>query len=153
MSTSPSSSTTGRLEAIWLKRARRLPMDDYDSAHLRAGEGILGNANLKGKRQITLLDADRWAEMCEELGTQVDPRLRRANLFVRGIDLRDSRGRVIQVGSCRIQIHGETRPCRLMDDGHPGLQKALDPDWRGGAYGEALDDGEIRVGDAVTWFS
>jgi len=24
-------------------------------------------------------------------------------------------------------------------------------DWRGGAYGEALDDGEIRCGDDVIW--
>ena len=28
---------------------------------------------------------------------------------------------------------------------------ALRPDWRGGAFGEVLDDGEITVGDRLEW--
>ncbi len=31
------------------------------------------------------------------------------------------------------------------------MREALMPDWRAGAYGEVLDDGEIAVGDAVRW--
>ncbi len=38
-----------------------------------------------------------------------------------------------------------------MEDSHAGLQAALDPDWRGDAYGEGLDGGEIKIGDAVGW--
>ena len=37
-----------------------------------------------------------------------------------------------------------------MDAQADGLTEALDPDWRGGVYGVVLDDGEIRVGDAVS---
>ncbi len=141
----------GRLEAIWIKRFHRGPMDVREIARAVAGRGLEGNADQGGKRQVTLLGADRWDEMSRELGDDVDPSLRRANLYLRGVDLRDSRGRVLLIGGCRIRIYGETRPCHLMDEARPGLRLALDPDWRGGAYGEVLDDAEIAVGDAVRW--
>jgi len=40
-----------------------------------------------------------------------------------------------------------------MEESLRGLQEALRPEWRGGAFGEVLDDGEIRVGDAISWES
>ncbi len=143
--------TSGRLEAIWIKRFRRGPMDSPERTRVIAGRGLEDNANQGGKRQVTILGADRWDEMCRELGEDVDPKLRRANLYVRGIDLLKSRGRILCIGACRIRIYGETRPCNLMDEAHAGLQKALDPDWRGGVYGEVLEDAEIAVGDIVSW--
>lgn len=149
--TAPQATAPGQLEAIWIKPARRVPMADRQSARVLAGEGLAENANRGGKRQITLLSADQWDEVCREIGTEVDPKSRRANLFVRGVELAETRGRTLQVGDCRILIHGETRPCRLMEDTQPGLQEALDPDWRAGAYGEALNDAEISVGDPVAW--
>ena len=144
-------SQEGRLEAIWIKRFRRGPMDSCRTARAVAGRGLESNANQGGKRQVTILGADRWDEMCAELGEEVDPRLRRANLYVRDLDLQGSRSRVLRIGACRVQIYGETRPCNLMDELHPGLRQALDPDWRGGAYGEILEGGEITVGDVVAW--
>jgi hypothetical protein len=38
-----------------------------------------------------------------------------------------------------------------MDQAYRGLQKALEADWGGGAYGVVLDDGPIAVGDTVSW--
>ena len=49
------------------------------------------------------------------------------------------------------EIRGETRPCHLMEAAVDGLRGALDPDWRGGAYGVALGDAVINVGDVVAW--
>lgn len=126
-------------------------MDAKTEARLVAGKGLEGNANQGGKRQVTLLDADRWQEMCAELGSDVDPRLRRANLLLRGIDLENSRGKTLLLGSCRLEIQGETRPCRLMEESFPGLQAALDPAWRGGAYAIVLDDGEIALDTSASW--
>ncbi|MEM7588212.1 MAG: MOSC domain-containing protein [Acidobacteriota bacterium] len=126
-------------------------MDARDTARAVAGRGLEGNANQRGKRQVTLLSADRWDEMTRELGEDIDPSLRRANLYVRGVELQGPRRRVLCVGACRIKIYGETRPCNLMDEAYPGLQRALDPDWRGGVYGEILNDAEIAIGDAVSW--
>lgn len=40
---------------------------------------------------------------------------------------------------------------KRMDQAYRGLRAAMSPDWRGGVYAVVLDDGEIRVGDAVSW--
>lgn len=152
MNDSPTlSASGGSLAAIWIKRVRRGPMDARPGAQLIAGQGLEDNANQGGKRQVTLLDADRWREVCAELDAEVDPELRRANLLLQGIDLENSRGKILRLGGCRLEICGETRPCRLMDESFPGLQAALDPGWRGGAYAVVLDGGELEVGMPATW--
>ena len=60
-------------------------------------------------------------------------------------------GRVLRLGGSRVVIHGETRPCHLMDEALPGLRQALEEDWGGGAFGEVLEDGPIQVGDTAHW--
>lgn len=139
----------GTLEQIWIKRVRGGPMDAAPAAALVTGRGIDGNANQGGRRQVTILEGEIWAEVMSSLGGSLPTSARRANLIVSGVRLADSRGGVLHVGGCRIRIYGETKPCRLMDETLPGLQDALRPDWRGGAFGEVLDDGEIAVGDEV----
>ena len=143
----------GRIEAIWLKRAHRGPMDPVPEAELVAGHGLVGDANAtRTKRQVTLIEADLWDRVRAELDhPDLDPGLRRANLLIRGLPLAESRGRTLLVGPARILVHGETRPCRLMEDAHPGLQAALDPQWRGGVYAEVLEGGGISIGDEVSW--
>lgn len=139
----------GRLEAIWIKRAHRGPMDAAPAAELVAGRGIRGNADQGRRRQVTVIDRDAWSAALEDLGETVAPSARRANLMISGVDLARSRGRVLWVGDCRLQIGGETRPCYRMDEALEGLQDALGRDWRAGVFCVVLDDGVIRVGDAV----
>ena len=141
----------GALEAIWIKPARGAPMNSAQQATLEAGAGLVGNANQGGKRQVTIISRERWTAMTEELGADVDPSARRANLLVRGVRLADTEQRILQVGACRVRIRGETKPCSRMDAAHPGLRTVMVPEWGGGAYAEVLDDGEIAVGDAVRW--
>jgi len=140
----------GRLERIWVKRGKGAPMDAVMSAQLAAGRGILGNANQRGKRQVTLLSAEHWVEISAHLMSP-DPIVRRANVLLSGIDLRESRNRTLRLGAVRIRIYGETRPCEQMEDACPGLRAALSVPWGGGAFGEVLDDGAIAVGDPVEW--
>ena len=141
----------GRLDAIWIKRMKRGPMDPAGSASLVAGKGIRGNANQRGKRQVTIIERERWEALMTELGATLSPSARRANLMVSGVSLAGMRGRVLRIGACRVGIYGETTPCERMDEALPGLKLAMRRDWGGGAFGEILDDGEITLGDAVAF--
>lgn len=140
-----------RVEAIWIKRMKRGPMDAADEARLEAGHGIVGNADVGGRRQVTLVEAEVFERVAGELRRPVDPSWRRANVMVRGLPLEGSRGRVLRIGDASIEIVGETAPCHRMDEACPGLQEALRPGWGGGAYGIVREPGRIRVSDPVGW--
>jgi len=139
----------GRLEAIWIKRMKRGPMDPAEAATLAADRGIVGNADQGGKRQVTVIERETFDRIREAL-PDARPVMRRANLMVSGIRLEEARGHVLTVGGVRILLRGETRPCERMDEACPGLRAALGERWGGGAYGTVLDDGAVRVGDAVS---
>ncbi len=141
----------GRLEAIWVKRGKRAPMDPAERAELVAGRGLVGNANQGGKRQVTVIEREAWDAIEAELGVSVPKTARRANLLLSGVPLAGVRSRVLRVGPCRIRILSETRPCERMNEAHPDLRAVMGKDWRGGSYGEVLDGGPIAVGDPVAW--
>jgi MOSC domain-containing protein YiiM len=124
-------------------------MDAVASAELVAGRGLVGNANQGGRRQVTLIEEELWQGAMEEMESQLPPWVRRANLMVSGVSLKKRRGDVLEVGSCRLQILGETKPCERMDEALPGLKKALYREWRGGVFATVLSGGTLRVGDPV----
>ena len=141
----------GRLEAIWIKRMKRGPMDFVEQATLQLGRGLVGNANQGGRRQVTLLEREIWEELMTAVAGELSPSARRANLLIRGLSLHRSRKRILSIGRCRLRILGETRPCERMEEAWPGLQEAMSRSWAGGAFGEVLDDGEIVIGDPIFW--
>jgi MOSC domain-containing protein YiiM len=141
----------GRLDAIWIKRAHRGPMDSAQEGQLIDGRGLAGNVDRSRRRQVTLLERETWDRVMAGLGAQLDPSTRRANLLVSGVSLENTRGRVLRIGDARIVIGGETTPCERMEAALPGLRAALRPAWGGGAFAQVLKGAVIRVGDAVTW--
>lgn len=139
------------LERIWVKRANRGPMDAVRAATLEPSHGLIGNANRGGRRQVTIISRERWTEIAGALGVDLDPSTRRANLMVSGLDLRNSRGRTLRIGTTLLRINGETRPCERMEEACAGLQAVMRERWGGGAFAEVVEGGEIRVGDPVEW--
>jgi len=138
---------SGRVEALWIKRATRGVMDPVDSVTLVEGKGIDSDANFgRSKRQVTIIEKEVFDRIAAEL-PDAEPYMRRANVLVSGVALKETRDQVITLGDVRIRIFGETRPCERMDAQVAGLTAALDADWGGGAYGVVLNDGVVRVGD------
>jgi len=141
----------GRLEAIWIKRAHRGPMDAVREAHLVEGKGVDGSVDRSRRRQVTILSREAWEDCMAELEAELDPSTRRANLLVAGVDLEGTRNRVLRVGDARLLIGGEVTPCERMEEAFEGLQRTMRPHWRGGAFAQVLSGGQIQVGDPVQW--
>src|SRR5687768_6311760 len=100
----------GRLEAIWLKRAHRDPMDAVTAAPVRVDRGLIGDVNRSRFRQVTIIEREVWDALMKETGADVPPSTRRANLMVSGTSLANTRGRVLRIGRVRLRIAGETKP-------------------------------------------
>ena len=141
----------GKVEALWLKRMKRGPMDTVTEVTLVAGNGLVGNADQGGRRQVTILEREMWERLMEEVCGRLSASARRANILINGLALANSRKRILLIGSCRIRVLGETKPCEKMEEAHAGLQKAMEHDWAGGVYGEVLENGVIQLGDVVSW--
>ena len=126
-------------------------MDAAARATLVSGRGIAGDANQGGTRQVTVMDLGRWHELMDRFGLDLDTGARRANLVIDGLDLFDSRGKTLRIGSTRLLVAGETRPCERMDEAFEGLQAAMRDRWGGGVFAQVIEGGEIAIGDEVRW--
>jgi MOSC domain-containing protein YiiM len=142
---------TGRVLALWLRPAARLPVQRVERATAVADVGLLGDHAGGGKRQVTLLSREAWDAACAAFGREVDPGVRRANVLVEGIDLGGCIGGSLCIGDVVLEVLGETRPCELLDDsGRVGLCASLRPERRGGVFARVRSGGELRVGAAIT---
>lgn len=139
-----------KLEQIWIKRGKQGPMDPVAVATVD-DRGLTGNANRGGRRQVTIISRERWAELMRDLGAALPPSTRRANLMISGLELQNSRDRILRAGSVRLRINGETRPCEQMEAAHAGLQALMRERWGGGVFAEVIAGGELRVGEDVEW--
>jgi MOSC domain-containing protein YiiM len=126
-------------------------MDSVTRATLVEGQGVAGSVDRSRRRQVTLLESESWNACMDELGTDGDPSLRRANILVSGIKLAHTRGQILVIGDARLAIGGEVTPCERMDEAIPGLRAAMRPDWRGGVFAQVVGGGVINVGDRVEW--
>ena len=68
------SNRIGRLEAIWVKRAHRGPMDPVQEAELDVERGLVGSVDCSRRRQVTLLERESWERLMRDLHATVDRR-------------------------------------------------------------------------------
>ena len=144
-----SSDSSGVVRSIAFRPTNGDPMTEIRECRVLAGRGIDLENRETGQREVTFLSAEAWADACRDLVADLPWYTRRANFLVDGVDLGGAIGKMVTVGPVRIQVHGETRPCGLMDKLYKGLRDALVPSCRAGVFGEVLNDGPVRVGDSV----
>lgn len=140
----------GTLAGIARREKKRAPMETLESAPISTVTGVAEDFRGKpGKRQVTVISAAAWRKACGDLGRDVPWTARRANLLVEEIDLPNTVGAILHIGSVRLLVTGELDPCSRMDEQCQGLTKALMPDWRGGVSCTVLQGGAVALGDDV----
>ncbi|MDX2257835.1 MAG: MOSC domain-containing protein [Hyphomicrobiaceae bacterium] len=152
----PSEVDRGRLVGIAVRGARREPMQHLQSVAISIETGVSGDhkgAKFKN-RAVTVLSLEAWRIALAELTDLAGPvdlpwAARRANLLVEGLELPKARGGILTIGPVRLEVTYPTQPCNRMDEAHPGLLRALGPDWRGGITARVLQGGTIAIGDAA----
>ncbi len=138
----------GILKGIGYKLVKYGPVITCEKAFVGLQTGVERDVRgLPGKRQVTVLSEEAFQEASDELGTALPWTLRRANLLISDVSLKETKGRQLQIGDIILEITGETDPCYRMDEQHEGLKAALNPDWRGGVTCRVIQEGTIRLGD------
>ncbi|MEM7766636.1 MAG: MOSC domain-containing protein [Pseudomonadota bacterium] len=144
------------LIGIAVRPARKAPMETRDAVSVAVSGGLDGDhAGKYPDRIVTVMAREAWHAALAELGLPEtgDRALpwttRRANLLTDGVELPRAEGGVIAIGALRLEVTGQTWPCKRMEEAQPGLLKALAKDWRGGVTCRVLVPGEVAVRDAV----
>lgn len=139
----------GRLEWIGVRPSSGVPMRAHDAVQARSGHGLAGDRYArKGRREVTLVQAEHLPLVSRRLGRAVAPAELRRNLMVSGIDLAALATRGFRIGEVRLEGTGPCDPCRKLADalGDGGMDAMLG---HGGITARVVDGGVLRLGDPV----
>ncbi|AZG71500.1 MOSC domain-containing protein [Shewanella livingstonensis] len=140
------------LEAIAYKTAKRGIMKSTFCANVTLERGVENDIfGRPGKRQVTVMSKQQWHTACQKINSDLDWLTRRANLLISGYEFSAADvGKTITIGTeLKLQITGETDPCKKMQQAYSGLEQALTPDWRGGVTCRVIQTGLIQLDDSV----
>ena len=140
----------GNVIGIARREKLRAEMEAIDSVYVDEKTGLSGD--IRGtalKRQVTLLSAKAWSEVCRELEADLPWTTRRANILIENIDFHQDTDYKIQIGEVLLLVTRQTDPCSRMDEQYNGLTNALMSNWRGGVCCSVVRGGDISLGDEV----
>ena len=153
-----------RVDAIFLRPARLVPVVSVSEVVAEPGRGLVGDrrslalrtGDLAQKREVSLFQAEHLPVMAAWLGLpSIDPARLRRNLVVSGINLLSMRSlfRDVCLQWCFgeeviLEVTGSCEPCSRMESefGNGGYNAMRG---HGGMTARVLVGGTIRVGDTV----
>ena len=95
---------TAKLLGIATRSAKRAPMEACSEAEVDPNTGVARDFRGKpGRRQVTVLARESWEAACAEVQEGLPWTLRRANLYVEGVNLKDSTGKTLLIGE--VELH------------------------------------------------
>jgi MOSC domain-containing protein YiiM len=99
--------------------------------------------------QLTLIEAEALEAVEAEFGLRLAPGVTRRNVTTRGVRLNNLVGRRFRLGTALCEGTRRCEPCAHLErvTGIGGLARMLA--YRGGLRARILEDGVVRVGDAV----
>ena len=142
-------SDTHRVLRLWVRPGEGAAPEPRGAISLVRGEGVEGDHTHGRMRHVTIVFEDDWRAATAELGRDVDPAARRANVLVSGGDGKRLVGTTVRLGEATVEVKGIVSPCPVMDRAAEGLQAALRPDGRGGIWGRVVAGGVVRPGDGI----
>jgi len=123
---------SGRIESIWLRPARRAPMQVVEHTEAIAARGLAGDhraarpssSAASGPRQVTLILAEHLPVIAALLRlSEVNPAALRRNLVISGINLVAARSLlrdqplILRIGAeVVLQLTGPCEPCSRMEE-------------------------------------
>jgi len=135
----------GRLESV--PEVRAIPGKGLEGDRYFRGEGSFSK-NPGGGRQVTLIASEMLELLQSEHGITLPASETRRNLVTKGVALNDLVGQVFQVGAVRMKGVRLAEPCNHLERlTRPGVLKGLVH--RAGLRADILDEGVLRVGDAI----
>jgi MOSC domain-containing protein YiiM len=135
----------GRLESV--PEVRAVPGKGLEGDRYFRGEGSFSN-HPGGGRQVTLVAREMLDLLAREHGILLDPVETRRNLLTSGVALNDLVGKEFQIGAVRLKGVRLAEPCNHLERlTRPGVLKGLVH--RAGLRADILDEGVLRVGDAI----
>ena len=141
----------GRVTWIGLRPKRRIPMQPVALAQLSITKGLIGDRydGRSGTRHVTLIQAEHLLAIAAFLGLDtVAPEQLRRNIVVAGLNLLALKDRPFRLGSALLEMTGDCHPCSRMEEIFgPGGYNAVRG--HGGITARILEDGEVRIGDAL----
>lgn len=142
---------SGRLLAIGRKPKPFAEVETLRQVAVALQGGVAGDyrGRMQERAVSVLFQTDWQAASAQISGRELPWTIRRANLFVSGVDNPRRAGVRLQVGEVVLETTDECAPCGRMDRQAPGLTAALMPEWRGGVVCKVLTPGTIRTGDRV----